>query len=95
LRLRPTIVVLFVLLTAPVYATIIGLTYLSNRSIARANAEALIERFRGERGRQHPEHVCADQDAGAQRRDDRQPAARFLFRQLVAGEGLEPPTLGL
>jgi adenylate cyclase len=48
LRLRPTIVALFVLLTVPVFVTIVGLTYVSNRTIARANADALIERFRGE-----------------------------------------------
>jgi adenylate cyclase len=48
LRLRPSIVVLFVLLTMPVFFAIIALTYVSNDAIARANADALVERFRGE-----------------------------------------------
>src|ERR1051326_5637364 len=48
LRLRPTIVALFVVLTVPVFATIVALSYVSNRTIARANADALIERFRGD-----------------------------------------------
>jgi len=48
LRLRPTIVALFVLLTMPVFFALIALTYISNQGIARANADALIERFRTE-----------------------------------------------
>jgi adenylate cyclase len=48
LRLRPSIVALFVLLTAPVFFASIAATYLSNESIARSNADALIERFRTE-----------------------------------------------
>jgi adenylate cyclase len=48
LRLRPSIVVLFVLLTMPVFFAIIALTYVSNDAIARADADALVERFRGE-----------------------------------------------
>jgi len=46
LRLRPSILVLFVLLTVPVFFTIIAVTYLSNDTIARSNAEELVERFR-------------------------------------------------
>jgi len=48
LRLRPTILSLFVLLTVPVFFTIVTVTYLSNDSIARSNADELIERFRVE-----------------------------------------------
>jgi len=46
LRLRPSILILFVLLTVPVFFTIIAVTYLSNDTIARSNAEELVERFR-------------------------------------------------
>src|SRR6195256_6195538 len=46
LRLRPSILTLFVLLTVPVFFTIIAVTYLSNDRIARSNAEELVERFR-------------------------------------------------
>src|SRR5882762_10312204 len=46
LRLRPSILILFVLMTVPVFFTIIAVTYLSNDTIARSNAEALVERFR-------------------------------------------------
>ena len=46
LRLRPSIVALFVLLTVPVFYTSVAVTYVSNEAIARANADALIERFR-------------------------------------------------
>jgi adenylate cyclase len=48
LRLRPTIVALFVLLTMPVFLAIVALTYVSNEQIARANADAMIGRFRTE-----------------------------------------------
>lgn len=48
LRLKPSIVALFVLLTVPGFLTIVGLTYLSNDRIARANADGLVERFRHE-----------------------------------------------
>jgi adenylate cyclase len=46
LRLRPSIVALFVLLTVPVFFTSVAVTYVSNEEIARANADGLIERFR-------------------------------------------------
>src|SRR5947209_1522443 len=46
LRLRPTVLALFVLLTVPVFFTIIAVTYVSNDTIARANADQLVERFR-------------------------------------------------
>jgi adenylate cyclase len=48
LRLRPSIVALFVLLTTPVFFAIIALTYVSNEATARANADAMIGRFRTE-----------------------------------------------
>jgi adenylate cyclase len=48
LRLRPAIVTLFVLLTMPVFFAIVALNYQSNEATARANADALIERFRTE-----------------------------------------------
>jgi adenylate cyclase len=41
-------VALFVVLTVPVFFATIALTYLSNEAIARADADALIERFRNE-----------------------------------------------
>lgn len=46
LRLRPSILTLFVLLTVPVFFAIIAVTYVSNEKIARANADGLVERFR-------------------------------------------------
>lgn len=46
LRLRPSILTAFVVLTVPVFAAIIAVTYLSNDRIARENAQGLIERFR-------------------------------------------------
>jgi adenylate cyclase len=45
-RLRPSILTAFVVLTAPVVAAIISVTYVSNDRTARANAAALIDRFR-------------------------------------------------
>jgi adenylate cyclase len=48
LRLRPTVVALFVLFTMPVFLATIVLTYVSNEKTARANADAMIERFRAE-----------------------------------------------
>ena len=48
LRLRPSIVALFVLLTMPVFFAIVALTYVSNQATARANANAMVERFRTE-----------------------------------------------
>jgi adenylate cyclase len=47
-RLRPSILALFVILTVPVIAAIVVANYLSNEAIARANAERLVERFRAE-----------------------------------------------
>jgi adenylate cyclase len=46
LRLRPSIVLLFVVLTVPVFLATVAITYVSNEEIARANADALIERYR-------------------------------------------------
>ncbi|CAN5796638.1 adenylate/guanylate cyclase domain-containing protein [soil metagenome] len=46
MRLKPSILTSFVLLTVPVFFTIIGVTYLSNDRLARANAHELVERFR-------------------------------------------------
>lgn len=46
LRLKPSILTSFILLTVPVFFTIIAVTYVSNDRIARANAKELVERFR-------------------------------------------------
>ena len=46
LRLRPTILFLFVLLTMPIIFTIVAVNYFSNQQIARATAEELVGRFR-------------------------------------------------
>src|SRR5262249_48862301 len=46
LRLKPSILTSFLLLTLPVFATIIAVTYISNDRIARSNARELLERFR-------------------------------------------------
>src|SRR5207237_3598727 len=48
LRLRPTILTLFVLLTVPVFFTIVAVTYLSNDSLARSHANDLVTRFRAD-----------------------------------------------
>jgi adenylate cyclase len=48
LRLKPSILTLFVLLTVPVLAAIIALNYLSNDRIARLKGQELVERFRGD-----------------------------------------------
>lgn len=45
-RLKPSILAAFILLTVPVFFTIIAVTYYSNDHIARANARQLVERFR-------------------------------------------------
>ncbi len=46
LRLKPSILCLFLFLSVPVLSTIIAVNYVSNDAIARANASELIERFR-------------------------------------------------
>lgn len=48
LRLRSSIVVLFVLLTVPIFLALDALTYFSNEAIAEKNAGDMIERFRKE-----------------------------------------------
>ncbi|WP_422001659.1 adenylate/guanylate cyclase domain-containing protein [Reyranella sp.] len=48
LRLKPSILTSFVLLTLPVFCAIIGVTYFSNDRLARANAQELVERFRAD-----------------------------------------------
>src|SRR5258708_34553333 len=45
-RLRPRILTMLVLLTVPVFSTIIIVSYLSNDRIARSTATELLERFR-------------------------------------------------
>ncbi|WP_020694110.1 adenylate/guanylate cyclase domain-containing protein [Reyranella massiliensis] len=45
LRLRPSILTLFVLLTVPVFIAIVAVNYVSNERIARDNAESLLKRF--------------------------------------------------
>jgi adenylate cyclase len=46
LRLKPSILSLFILLTVPVLATIIIVNYVSNDRIARVKGQELVERFR-------------------------------------------------
>jgi len=46
LRLRPSILTLFVILTVPVFLAIVAVTYVSNEKVARQNADDLVERFR-------------------------------------------------
>jgi len=48
LRLKPSILTLFILLTVPVIGAIIALNYVSNDRIARLKGQELVERFRGE-----------------------------------------------
>ena len=47
-RLRPSILAAFIVLTVPVFVTIITVTYFSNDRIARESAARLIERFRAD-----------------------------------------------
>ena len=54
MRLKPSILTSFVVLTVPVFFTIIAVTYLSNDRIARANAQELVERFRNAVSYTHP-----------------------------------------
>src|ERR1700754_4368527 len=46
LRLKPSILSLFVLLTVPVLGVIIVVNYVSNDRIARVKGQELVERFR-------------------------------------------------
>ncbi|HEX3882134.1 MAG TPA: adenylate/guanylate cyclase domain-containing protein [Stellaceae bacterium] len=46
IRLRPTILALFALLTVPIFVAIVSITYVSNEQVARSNADSLIGRFR-------------------------------------------------
>ncbi len=46
LRLKPSILTLFIFLTVPVFLTIVLATYFSNEKMARSNANDLVERFR-------------------------------------------------
>ena len=48
LRIRATIVVMFVVLTIPLFFGIVALNYSSNQAAARSNAYSLIERFHDE-----------------------------------------------
>src|SRR5215472_86672 len=48
LQLRPFVVALFVLLTVPIFVAIIAVVFVSNQRTARANADAMIDRFHGE-----------------------------------------------
>src|SRR5687767_6239666 len=45
LRLRPSILTAFVVLTVPVLFTVIAVTYVSNENTARDDAKELIERY--------------------------------------------------
>src|SRR5579862_9929443 len=46
LRLKPTILTLFIVLTMPVTVAIVAVTYVSNDHIAHDSADRLVERFR-------------------------------------------------
>ena len=46
LRLKPSILASFILLTAPIFFTIITVTYVSNDRIAETSAREMVERFR-------------------------------------------------
>jgi adenylate cyclase len=48
LRLKPSILTSFAVLTVPVFFTIIAVNYLSNDRMARTGAKELVERFRNE-----------------------------------------------
>jgi adenylate cyclase len=48
IRLRPSIVLLFVLLVVPIFTTMLWFTYTTNDKMTRANAKDLMERFRFE-----------------------------------------------
>jgi adenylate cyclase len=48
LRLRPSVLALFIVLTLPVFFAIVAVTYMSNDTIARTHADAMIERFRAD-----------------------------------------------
>lgn len=46
LRLKPSILTLFIFLTVPVFFAIVAVSYWSNDKMARSNADDLVERFR-------------------------------------------------
>src|SRR4030095_10681297 len=48
MRLKPSILTSFLVLTVPVFCTSIAVTYPENDRIARATAQELVERFRNE-----------------------------------------------
>ncbi len=48
MRLKPSILTAFAVLTVPVFFTIIAVTYISNDNLARSKAKELVERFRDE-----------------------------------------------
>jgi adenylate cyclase len=48
IRLRPSIVLLFVILVVPIFTTMLWFTYTTNDSMTRSNAKELMERFRFE-----------------------------------------------
>ena len=48
LRLRPVILTLFVILTLPVFLSIVAVNYVSNQEAAHAYAEKLLLRFNNE-----------------------------------------------
>ena len=48
IRLRPSIVLLFVILVVPIFTAMLWFTYTTNDSMTRTNAKDLMERFRFE-----------------------------------------------
>jgi adenylate cyclase len=48
MRLRPSILTMFVVLTVPVFSIIVATNYVTNQSIAEENATHLVERFRAD-----------------------------------------------
>ena len=48
LRLRPVILTLFIILTLPVFLSIVAVNYVSNQEAAHAYAEKLLLRFNNE-----------------------------------------------
>ncbi len=71
MRLKPSILTSFVVLTVPVFFTIIAVTYLSNDRIARANAQAAGRALPQRGDRQHPGRFQSHQVAGPLGRRDR------------------------
>jgi adenylate cyclase len=61
LRLRPSVLTLYLLLTMPVFFGMVAFTYVSNAAIAELTAQELIERFRAEAAQTFRERFAAIQ----------------------------------